>query len=59
MKQVYLRGYVHQPDRSDLFPWNYDVEYFLDLGPEQVLTEIQRRFSGYAGRFVVEIDETD
>ncbi len=52
---AYDAGYRNRPDRRELFPWNYDVEHLLALAPEQVVSDLEERFRGYAGRFVVRV----
>lgn len=46
-------GYKNHPDRKSLFPWNSDVEDWLECNPEEAIQFIQRFFLKYEGLYVL------
>lgn len=54
-QEAYEKGYKNKENRRELFPWNSDVDYWLDLSPEELLPEIQRHFADYEGKYTLRI----
>ena len=50
-EEAYLSGYKLREDRLTVFPWNKDVDHWLDLTPQQAVEEISKYFVGYSGRY--------
>ena len=48
---AYAAGYKDRPNRTELFPWNRDVEEALTLTATEALAFFERFFSRYAGKF--------
>ncbi len=49
-------GYAARPERDRLFPWNQDVNYWLDLPPMEAVWAINSYFRAYQGRFSIGVD---
>ena len=50
---AYLVGYKNQPDRKEKFPWNADVDYWLDIPPSEAINIIAEYFNKYSGKFTL------
>jgi len=53
--RAYMIGYKNQPDRQDIFPWNSDVDHWLDLTPQDAIVEIAEYFKSYSGNFTLRL----
>ncbi|QJD81564.1 hypothetical protein [Spirosoma rhododendri] len=53
--EAYKKGYKCQPDRTQKFPWNKDMDAALDLSPDKALAFINDYFSKYEGQYEVSI----
>ena len=49
--QAYKFGYQERSDRKTIFPWNQDVECWLELPILETIDQIHNRFQKYQGRF--------
>jgi hypothetical protein len=49
---AYQRGYVNQPDRKGMFPWNNDLEPLLSMRPEEAVAFVNRLFFDRKGEFI-------
>ena len=52
-EQAYINGYKNRIDRKAKFPWNADVDHWLNLSTADAVTEIADYFSKYSGKFTV------
>jgi hypothetical protein len=50
-------GYQNREQRKEMFPWNADVEHWLDIGSEEAFVEISTHFEKYSGRFTMKISD--
>jgi len=50
---AYLVGYKNQLDRKEKFPWNADVDYWLDTPSPELITIIAEYFRKYTGKFTL------
>ena len=50
---AYLVGYKNQLDRKEKFPWNADVDYWIDTPSSEVITKIAEYFHKYTGKFTL------
>lgn len=46
-------GYKKAVNRSSLFPYNSDVDHWLDLEPTDAVKAVTRFFNGYSGKFSI------
>jgi len=51
--QAYLNGYKSRADRETKFPWNADVDHWLNLSTTEAIREITEYFKKYSGKFTV------
>jgi len=49
--QAYNSGYKMRNDRRNFFPWNHDVENWLNLTPEHAASAVNKYFEKYEGKF--------
>ena len=49
--QAYNSGYKMRNNRKNIFPWNHDVENWLNLSPEHAASAITKYFAKYEGKF--------
>jgi hypothetical protein len=49
--EAWRTGYKESINRQKLFHFNSDVDYWLDLEPEEVLLEINSYFKNHAGKY--------
>ena len=54
--ELYETGYKHSKDRERLFRHNRDVEHWLEMSPEDAMSEINSYFSQYSGQFKMGLD---
>lgn len=52
---AYDAGYRNRPGRAELFPWNADVDGWLDQPPEEAARLIAEKFRAYRGRFTCQV----
>lgn len=52
-EQAYINGYKNRTDRETRFPWNADVDHWLNLPTTEVIREITEYFKKYNGKFTV------
>lgn len=48
---AFSEGYKNRPGRKELFPWNHNVDFWLDINSEDALIEIKKHFSKYSGKY--------
>lgn len=46
-------GYKQAPNRSSFFRYNADVDFWLDLEPEDAVRAVTSFFNGYSGKFSI------
>ena len=51
-EEAYQNGYLNQPDRTERFPWNANMEELLTLPPEDIVAFLNRLFSDRKGEFL-------
>ncbi|MFM8396099.1 MAG: hypothetical protein ACKOB4_19435, partial [Acidobacteriota bacterium] len=51
--EAYNNGYRNRVDRQQLFYYNSNVDYWLELSPEEALEEIRQFFGRYEGLFTI------
>ncbi len=49
--KAYELGYKNRSDRLVIFPWNSNVDYWQSLGTDLAISEIEKYFSKYQGKF--------
>jgi len=52
---AYRNGYANQKDRLEIFPWNSEMDHWLELPSNEVLDEMLVLFANYQGRFTVHL----
>jgi hypothetical protein len=52
---AYVNGYQNAPNKQVLFPWNKDVDCWLDNDPEKTFNLVKEYFSKYEGKFTLKI----
>ena len=50
-KDAYEIGYQFANNRKEMFPWNNEMEYLLDLTPEEAEFQIRQVFGKYSNSF--------
>ncbi len=50
---AYLSGYKNGPDRKKLFPWNSDVDCWMEYSTDQAILSIKEYFLKYTGKYTV------
>jgi len=50
---AFERGYKNAPNRSAMFPYNSDVDHWLELEPGEAVEEIALFFQQYSGMFTL------
>lgn len=53
-QQAYTEGYLARPERLTRLPWNQDMEFLRELGPEQAVQALHQRFAAYQGFYQLE-----
>jgi hypothetical protein len=51
-EEAYQKGYVNQPDRKEMFPWNINLEPLLSMRPEEVVVFVNHLFGDRKGEFI-------
>lgn len=54
--EAYRFGYLNQPDRKQLFPWNAVVEEALEMPPIQAEDFFRNHFGDYEGKFYLALE---
>ena len=52
---AYKKGYVERENRTLLFPWNYNVDYWLMLDKKDAYNEISKFFNNYNGKYTLHL----
>jgi len=50
---AYIKGYKKNANREEIFPWNADVDHWLELSTEEAIEEINQHFKKYNGKFTL------
>lgn len=53
---AYNYGYRDRPGRTEMFPWNEDVESWLTCSSEEAVKLITEKFSEYEGSFICRVN---
>jgi hypothetical protein len=54
--EAYELGYRFAVNRREMFPWNEEMEFLLDISPERAVDEIRLVFAKYANSFELWVD---
>lgn len=52
-EEAYVQGYKNQLDRRNKFPWNSDVDYWLELPTKDAIDQLKKYFKKYEGKFTI------
>lgn len=55
VEDAYCNGYKNRKHRKQLFPWNEDVEYWQELKGNELIGEINKKFSAYKGKYKISL----
>lgn len=53
--KAYDAGYRNKQDRTDLFPWNADMDNLLTCSPEQAIDFIKSYYKKYEGKYTLRL----
>lgn len=53
ISEFYKDGYLDRSDRKSLFPWNSNVEHWINLSVNDAISEIRKFFCDYEDKFII------
>ena len=51
IETIYNEGYKNKSDRTNLFPWNKNVDCLLNMEPSEVISFLDKHFYNYKGKY--------